>query len=246
MKANPLFSNIETNGIYTSSDCATYSGISIKTFILLAISIVVGIFTATALPTILQNNPAGLYGALIISSIVGTICVFAGRTSNKAAKYCSIIYAACEGLFLGTITALFESMYRGIATIAVVGTVTVFATMLLLYANGILRVGDRMRRFLWTLIIGALALTLVTSLLSLTGILYNINPGFIVLLDAFFLFYGAITLLVNFDEASRVVESGCDKNAEWKVSLGLAVSVIYIYVQILRLAYYLYRIYGDR
>ena len=58
-------------------------------------------------------------------------------------------------------------------------------------------------------------------------------------MEAFLLLYGVITLTFNFAEAQAVVESGCSKNAEWSVALGLLVSVVYIYVEVLRLISYI-------
>ncbi len=237
MKQSPLFSNIETGNVYTSSDAATYKGICVKTFILLFVAIIAGAVTAYALPTILVNNFVGFYIALIASSVIGTISVFIGRTSKTAAPYCSFIYSVCEGLFLGTITCLFGAEVRGIVVIAIVGTVTIFATMLALYALGILRVGSGFVKFCWAFTIGALALALVTSLLSLTGIFNSLSIGLIIGIEAIFLVYGSITLLLNFAEATNVVQAGCDKASEWNVALGLEVSVIYIYVELLRVVY---------
>lgn len=237
MKQSPLFSNIETGNVYTSSDAATYKGICLKTFILLLVAIIAGAVTAYALPTILVNNFIGFYVALIASSIIGTISVLIGRTSKTAAPYCSFIYSVCEGLFLGTITCLFEAEVRGIVTLAVVGTITIFAVMLVLYASGIIRVGSGFVKFCWAFTIGALALALVTSLLSLTGIFNGLSIGVIIGIEAIFLIYASVTLLLNFAEATNVVQSGCDKASEWSVALGLEVSVIYIYVEILRLVY---------
>lgn len=249
MKQSPLFSNIETGNVYSSSDSATYGGISLKTFILIGVAILFGCATAYYLPTIVENNMGGLITALVISSVIGFISVLVGRMSTRFAPYCAFLYAACEGLFLGTITALLETVFPGVGIIAGAGTATVFVTMFTLYATGILRVGTRMRRFLWGLIVGAIALTLVTSLLSLTGVftsLYSNYPWLIIVLEGFFLLYGVFTLLLNFQEATNVVEAGCDKKAEWSVALGFTVSIIYIYIEILRMAYYLYIMFGDR
>jgi uncharacterized YccA/Bax inhibitor family protein len=58
-------------------------------------------------------------------------------------------------------------------------------------------------------------------------------------IELFLLIYGAITLGLNFAEAQAVVDRGASKDAEWSVSLGLMVSLIYIYVEVLRLVYYL-------
>ena len=123
MKQSPLFSNIRTGeAFYDEVNCAAYKGIAIKTFILLAITTLVGAMVAYYLPEILVNNITGFYTTLLISSIVGFIAVIVGRRSERAAKYASVIYSVCEGLFLGSITAIINAEYPGTATIAVFST----------------------------------------------------------------------------------------------------------------------------
>jgi uncharacterized YccA/Bax inhibitor family protein len=68
---------------------------------------------------------------------------------------------------------------------------------------------------------------------------YSAYLGMLIGIELFLLIYGAITLGLNFAEAQAVVERGASKDAEWSVSLGLMVSVVYIYVEILRLVYYI-------
>jgi uncharacterized YccA/Bax inhibitor family protein len=77
--------------------------------------------------------------------------------------------------------------------------------------------------------------------MSIASLFINFNAYLNILigLEVGLLIYGAITLGLNFAEAQSVVERGASKDAEWSVSLGLMVSIIYIYVEILRLIYYL-------
>ena len=100
LRQSPLFSNIQTGeAVYDDVDRATYKGITVKTCILLLVSVIIAAFIAFALPTILTNNPTTFYVTLGISSIVGFIAVMVGRLSERRAKYASMIYAVCEGLF---------------------------------------------------------------------------------------------------------------------------------------------------
>ena len=234
MRSNPVFSNISTNeGYYDEVERATYKGIAIKTFILLGIAILVAAMVAFYLPTILTNNSGAFYGLLIGSSIIGFISVMVGRMSAKGSKYASVIYSLCEGIFLGSLTWVVESVYPGVAGVAVFSALAIFAVMLTLFATGILRVGSKMRRFCFALTLGAMALILITSITYMFGGVQNI--GVLILIEAFLLFYGVITLSLNFDEAQQVVKVGASKDAEWSVSLGLMVSLIYIYIEIVRL-----------
>ncbi len=233
---NPVFSNIATGTThYEDVDAASYKGIVIKTSILLLITVAVAIATALALPTILVNNPMGLYVALVVSAFIGFMAVIIGRMSTGAAKIGGIIYGVCQGLFLGTISAICEMAFPGIGTVAAFSTILIFGVMLLLYATGVFRQGSFFRKLAYAVAIGAVVLILFVSLFSIFSPILLDNIGVVIGIEAFLLLYGAITLIFNFDEANAVVQAGCTKNTEWSVSLGLIVSLIYIYVQVLYL-----------
>lgn len=236
MRQSPLFSNIHTGDVvYDNVDQATYKGITIKTFILLGIAILIASVMAFALPTILVNNPSVYVTSLIISSIVGFIAVIVGRTSERKAKYASVIYAVCEGLFLGSLSAFAEMFVPGAVTTAVFTTVVLFTIMLVLFATGIMRVGSKFRTMCFGLTLGALGIILIMSIFSLFITDYSTYLNIMIGIEIFLLFYGVITLSLNFAEAQNVVERGASKDAEWSVSLGLLVSIVYIYIEVLRL-----------
>ena len=236
MRQSPLFSHIQTGEVvYDNVDQATYKGITIKTFVLLGISILIAAVMAFALPTIIMNNPGLYVGSLIISSIVGFIAVIIGRRSERKAKYASVIYSVCEGLFLGSISAIAEMFVPGAVTTAVFTTVVLFTIMLVLFATGIMRVGSKFRTMCFGLTLGAIGIILVMSIFSLFITDYSTYLNLMIGIEIFLLFYGVITLSLNFAEAQNVVERGASKDAEWSVALGLMVSVVYIYIEILRL-----------
>ena len=239
MRQSPLFSNIQTGeAYYDEVERASYKGITVKTFILLGIAALVGAMVSFYLPQIVENNLSTFVVTLAISSIVGFIAVMVGRFSETKAKYASVIYSICEGLFLGTLTSIINLYVEGAATIAIFSTLIIFAVMLTLFSTGILRVGTKFRRFCFTFTLGAIAIVLFMSIASLF-IDYSAYLGMLIGIELFLLIYGAITLGLNFAEAQAVVERGASKDAEWSVSLGLMVSVVYIYVEILRLVYYI-------
>ncbi len=239
MKQSPLFSTIQTGEVvYDDVDRATYKGITIKTCILLGIAVIIAALVAFALPQILLNNATTFVVLLCVSSVVGFIAVIVGRSSGKAAKYASVIYSICEGLFLGSISAIVEAYVPGAVVTAVFSTVVLFAIMLTLFATGVLRYGSKLRSICWGLTLGAIALILMVSLFSLF-IDYQAYLGIMIGVEIFLLIYGVITLSMNFAEANAVVQAGCTKDAEWSVSLGLMVSIIYIYIEVLRLVFYI-------
>lgn len=236
MRQSPLFSNINTGEVvYDDVDQATYKGITLKTVFLLFISVIVAAVMAFALPTILANNPTVYVTTLVISSIVGFISVMVGRLSERKAKYASVIYSVCEGLFLGSLSFLAELAVPGAVTTAVFTTLVLFSVMLVLFGTGVMKVGSKFRTICFGLTLGALGIMLVMGILSMFIADYAQYLTIIIIIEAFLLFYGVITLSLNFAEAQNVVERGASKNAEWSVALGLMVSIVYIYVEVIRL-----------
>ncbi len=232
MRQSPLFSTIDTS--YAAQSTATYRGVTLKTITLLAITALFAVITAISLPQI--TNMGGLISALIASSIIGFISVIVGRTSVRAAKYCGVIYSACQGLFLGTMTAILEVSFPGISLIAIFSTLIIFGVMLVLFATGVIRYGSFLRKVCISMGIAALLLVLFISIVyTLIPGLAN-NFGALIAIEGFLLVYGAITLSMNFAEVQYLVESGFDEQHEWTAALGLMVSIIYIYVEVLRLA----------
>ena len=236
MRQSPLFSNIQTGEVvYDNVDQATYKGITIKTFILLGISVIVAAVMAFALPSIIVNNPGVYITTLVVAAIVGFIAVIVGRTYDRKAKYASVIYSICEGLSLGSISAIAEMYVPGAVTTAVFTTVILFTIMLVLFGTGVMRIGSKFRTICFGLTLGALGIILLMSLLSFFIADYGVYLNIMIGVEIFLLFYGVITLSLNFSEAQSVVERGASKGAEWSVALGLMVSIIYIYLEALRL-----------
>ena len=234
MRDSGYYSYVKTNEAYLDQENrATYKGIAIKTIFLLAIAIAVAVGTMFYLPSILENNPSGFYTLLTVSVIVGFVCALVGRLSHRAAMVCSFIYSLCEGLFLGVITAIVNSFFPSAGTLAVTATLVVFTIMLVLYSLGFFRnIG-----VLYTILLGLLFATI--GLIGFDFLYVLINGASVsyiyFIIQGALLLYGVITLAFNFNEAELVVKLGAQKSAEWSVALGIEISLIYIYIYILRI-----------
>ncbi len=243
MRQTPLFNKIDTGTAYfDEAEHATIKGVAIKTSILLALTITIAVITAVFMPRIItdERSLAVFIGVLVAAAIIGFISVLVGRLSERASKYAGVIYSVCEGLALGAATCIAELYFRGVGFIAAATTLVIFAAMLLLYSTGILRSGSIVRKALIAIAFAGLALALTTTIiiliLNMTGTKFDMSIlPILIAIEAFFLLYGVITLIFNFDEAVGVVQAGASKNAEWCVALGLQVSLIYIYIEVLRL-----------
>ena len=234
-KLNPVFSGIRVEeGIETA---ASVSGVATKTLFLLGVAVLSAVLSMTVGASAIAANPS----ILIIAMLGALICGIAGQVSARAAKVCSIIYAACEGIFLGLISFAFDAVFGGIVMSAVLITVTIFGVMLLLYSSNIIKVNGKFMRVMM-----GFGLTLcIVSLVYFISFLINPNNmlivalsnnvGLVVLISLIVLIYGAFMLAMDFERVRSIVANGFDKRYEWMAALGLMVTLIWIYVEVIRL-----------
>ena len=234
-KLNPVFSGIRVDeGIETA---ASVKGVAGKTLLLLGVAIASAMLSiTTGFEFILGNSFA--YFAIVIAAVV---CGIVGQISPNAAKVCSFIYAACEGVILGLVSFLFEAAIGGIVLTAVLITATIFGVMLMLYSTNIIRVTDKFVK-----VMSGIGITiLVISLVYLISFLINPdniliatltnNTGLLLLVSGLVLLYGAFMLALDFEQVNMIVANGFDKKYEWTAALGLMVTLIWIYVEVLRI-----------
>ena len=234
-KLNPVFSGIRTDeAVY---DVATVKGVAMKTFILLGIAVLSAFFFMTTGASFIVNSP----GILIVAIIGAVICGIAGQMSPRAAKVCGIIYAVCEGMMLGLISFMFEAVIGGVVLSAILITFTIFGVMLFLYTSNIIRVTGRFMRIMSTIGISILIMSLIYTISYLINP-YNMlivalsnNTGLLVIVSLFILLYGAFMLAVDFEQVKITVANGFDRRYEWMAALGLMVTLVWIYVEVLRL-----------
>lgn len=229
----PVITNIEVDG--RVEGCATIRGISTKTIFLLAITVITSLYVMLYPSTVFSNYTLWVLG----SSIVGFIAVIAGQRNPNIAMPASIIYSVCEGILLGSISLIAAVYYAGAVEIAIMGTFSVFFVMLVLYRTRLVVATDRMRKTMYGIMFGLLIFSLISIVMSVFGIslltsLFATSPLLAVGICGFFIAFGAFMLVLDFDNISRMVDGGFDKKYEWMASLGLMVTLIYIYVQILR------------
>jgi uncharacterized YccA/Bax inhibitor family protein len=233
-KLNPVFSGIRVEeGI---SEAATVKGVALKTFILLGVALVSAFFSITY-GAMFILNPI-IYLLVLVGALVGGIV---GQFSPRAAKVCSILYSICEGAMLGLLSFLFEAAVGGVVLSAVLITFTIFGVMLFLYTSEIVKVNDRFMRIMYGLGLTFLIVSLVYLLSALIApgniliVALTQNTGLLVLVSLFIIGYGAFMLAMDFEQVKRIVANGFDKRYEWMAALGLMVTLVWIYVEVLRL-----------
>ena len=234
-----MFSSIQLDdaserGVLEAKDTVTYGGISLKTVLLLALTVISG---ALCMSGIIPTNL--VFGLLMGSVFGGVLFVLLGTLVPGAAMVCAILYSICEGAFLGLLSALFELEYPGIVSGAVICAVVVFGVMLFLYSMGIVRVGGKFRRFM---LIAGISLMVFYGIMGVgvafgwtIALEFSGTGPLGLLLTIFLVLYGAFMLLFDFDRATFYVDSQAPKKYEWTCAFALMLDVIYIYIEVLRL-----------
>ena len=213
----------------------TLNGVIGKSLLLILLTVASAVFSWFYMPeSILLNIRAYLIGAALVGFGLAMFISF----KPSVAPFASPVYAVVEGLFLGMITLIFESMYPGIAFQAIVGTMAVFFAMLALYRFKIVRVTERFKSIIFGATAGIALVYVVSIVLSFFGIsIPMIHEGGIVGIgfSLFVIGIAAMNLAIDFDFIEEQVERGASKNMEWFAAFGLLVTLVWLYLEILRL-----------
>jgi len=157
---------------------------------------------------------------------------------TQAAPYTAPIYALLEGLFLGGVSAMFEARMPGVAIQAVGLTFGTLFCMLAAYRSGLIKATEKFKLGVVAATGGICLLYVVNMVLGMFG-----RPiGFIhesgtvgILFSAFVVVIAALNLVLDFDFIERGAEQGAPKYMEWYGAFGLLVTLIWLYLEILRL-----------
>jgi uncharacterized YccA/Bax inhibitor family protein len=187
---------------------------------------------------------ANLQGLALVGALVGFVLALVISFKQSTNPALILSYAAAEGLFLGAISRVFNQVYDGIAIQAVVGTAGVFAGMLVVYKTGAIRVTPRFTRWLLGALIGVVALSLVNLIASFftpggLGLRDAQNPGIAIAFSLLCIGIAAFTFLLDFDMIDRGIKEGAPERFAWYAAFGLTVTLVWLYLEILRLIGYL-------
>ncbi|MCL2522062.1 MAG: Bax inhibitor-1/YccA family protein [Erysipelotrichales bacterium] len=238
---NPMFSQIDrgltSDGV---SEC-TYTGVSIKTLILVVLAFASAGVAAYMLHNLTEDSIGIFMGVLFASSFVAFICVVIASLIPRIAVVPSIIYALSMGFFLGVLSALAEWALAmpGLAAMAVLITFTIFGVTLALYTSRVIRVGRFFRKFMMIAMFSLLVFMLIVMVSrfftpTLSDVVFG-NGGIGIAFSLIFILFGALMLIFDFDRIEAYVTNGADKKFEWPLALGLMVTLVWIYVEVLRL-----------
>ncbi|MFI8597829.1 hypothetical protein GMA10_06840 [Kocuria koreensis] len=180
---------------------------------------------------------AALFG--IIGFVLALVVIFKRKTSPALV----MSYAVCEGLFLGGISRVFETQFGGIVLMAVVSTLVVFLGMLALYAKAGVRITGKAAKVLaigmvayLVFIVGNLIFGAFTGSSMRDVTVFGIPLGIIIGLLAVVM--ACACLIQDFQNIDNALRAGVPQKESWRLAFGLIVTLVWLYVEILRLLSY--------
>lgn len=243
--SNPVFGkNIFNQSATSTSDgVMTVNGTINKTGLMLLIVIFAATFTWRKFmgaidPATPGVMPQGIMVWTMVGAIGGLITALITVFSPRRAAMTAPIYAVFQGLFLGAISAMFEAMYPGLVMRAVSLTFGVFFIMLILYRSGTIRATEKFR----TIIIAATGGIALVYFISFIAGMFGVNVGFLhgnsllsIGISLFVVVIAALNLILDFDMITQGANARAPKYMEWFGAFGLMVTLIWLYLEMLRL-----------
>jgi uncharacterized YccA/Bax inhibitor family protein len=150
----------------------------------------------------------------------------------------SVLYSVASGALLGALSKEFEDLYDGVVFLALTATLVVFVVALLLYVTGAIKVTQRFRATVLVAAAGITLFYLATLMLSLVGIdvplVTGTGPG-AVLFSILIIIVVSLGLLIDFDTIDQGIANGAPRGLSWFAAFGLITSIVWVYVEMLRL-----------
>jgi uncharacterized YccA/Bax inhibitor family protein len=224
-------------GAYTSDETMTVQGTMNKTLLMLLLVLLGAAFTWRVFFESL--NPSSVTLWMIAGGIGGFITSLVIIFSPKSAPIAAPIYSVLEGLFLGGISAFFAAQYTNTIIFQAVGlTFATFLLMLLAYRSGTIRATARFRT---GVLVATGAIALMYGISFILG-LFGVNIGFIhsngplgIIISLVIVGVAALNLILDFDFIDRASNQGAPKYMEWYGAFGLMVTLVWLYIEFLRL-----------
>ena len=245
---NPALSEkfVEANLARSATRSMTVAGVSVKTLILLVVLVAggswgwasastpVGVDLGTGYANATVTIPGGFWLASFGAFLLGIVIA----VQPRRAALLGVLYALCEGFCLGAISAMFDAQTDGIVGAAILSTVCVFVAALFLYVTGIVKPTQKMAFAVIAGMGGLALLYLFVFILSIFdwGWLYSDSfrtVGIFVTLFAIVL--AALSLVLDFGTIDGGVRAGAPKDLEWYLAFGLMVTLIWLYISLLKL-----------
>ncbi|MDD3444948.1 MAG: Bax inhibitor-1/YccA family protein [Zavarzinia sp.] len=229
-------------GAATPTEAMSLSGVVNKTGVLLLALIGSGAYMWYAFARAVANQDEARIGtlgtAIMVAFGIAIVATLVTVFKRQWAGVTAPIYAVAEGVLLGGISLFFEMSYPGIVTQAVLLTVAVFAVLLLAYRSGLIRATENFK----LMVVSATGAIALVYLANIVMGFFGVNIPMIheggtvgIIFSLIVVAVAALNLVLDFDFIEKGVEVGAPKYMEWYAAFGLLVTLVWLYLEILRL-----------
>lgn len=244
--SNPVLKNVaqptelpQPQHLLTIRDIVEKTGITLAVITLAAVANLILAAQGYVLPALILGLVGGI-GALIV------VIIAAVKENGYRSKPITLTYAVLDGLLVGAFTYLVAGYQVAgadagvIVGQAIAATFGVFAGMLWLYSTGKFKVTPKFNKIMLMLIVGALVAMVVNFV---AAVAFDVNPlrdggPIAIAFSLFCIVLAALSFMTDFDTADTLIEAGAPKEMAWGVALGLSVTLVWLYTEILRLLNY--------
>uniref|UniRef100_UPI002F907377 Bax inhibitor-1/YccA family protein n=1 Tax=Metabacillus kandeliae TaxID=2900151 RepID=UPI002F907377 len=231
--ANPAVKAFERRTETYYNRPMTLMGAVHKSFLLLFILVI-----AAGAAWYYSSTGSSSAGFIAIGGIGGLITALIASFIPKSAPITAPLYAVLEGMAVGGISYYYASQYGGIVMQAILLTISVFAVMLVIYRTGIIKVTNKFRVAVFSATLGIMLLYLVSFVLQLFGIgvpFLHGSSSLSIIISFVIVGVAALNLVLDFDLIERASRTGQPKYMEWYAGFALLVTLVWLYLEILRL-----------
>jgi uncharacterized YccA/Bax inhibitor family protein len=213
----------------------TLQGTATKSFVLLLLTIFAASFTWNA---VASGNVGILMPATLVGGLGGFIVAIVTVFKPKLSPFTGPIYAVLEGLLLGGISAIYNQRFAGLPMQAVALTFGVFMALLIVYRTGLIRVTEKFRLGVVAATGGIVLMYLLSFVLGFFGVQLNFlrdSSPLSIGISVVIVIVAALNLVLDFDFIERGVQQRAPKFMEWYAAFGLLVTLVWLYLEMLRL-----------
>lgn len=222
--------------ITSDADAMTIGGTAAKTGFLLLLVLGAGAYGWTLVDPAEGDTsfPGWLFFVIFGAFILAIVTVFRPQIS----AFTSPIYSLAQGVMLGAISHIYDAAFEGIVLQAIMATAAVFVVMLILFTTRTIKVTNRMRGVVIGATLGIAVFYFASFLLAIFGVnmpfIWDSGP-FGIAFSVLVVGIAAFNLMLDFDMIERGTNAGAPKYMEWYGAFGLMVTIIWMYIEMLRL-----------
>lgn len=235
--SNPVLGSDAFRGFtrVTGAAAMTIQGTVNKSLILLAVLIISSMWTWR---TAIVSGPQAVMPLMYLGIFGGLVAAIATSFKREWAPVTTPVYAVLEGLFLGGISSLFEAAYPGVVFQAVTLTLGTLLAMLIAYRTGLIKATERFKLGVVAATGGIFLIYMASMILGFFGVHMSFVSGggsMGILFSLAVVVIAALNLVLDFDLIEQGAAGGAPKYMEWFGAFALMVTLIWLYIEILRL-----------